>query len=115
VTDKELVATKLQELIDRLAGADRNVQGRLADVVSSRVIQVDLPDLDVSFWTEVEGGRMDGLHEGPSPDVDIRLTAASDDLVAVIDGERSLFSSYIAGHVRIDASMSDLLALRKLL
>jgi hypothetical protein len=35
--------------------------------------------------------------------------------VDLIDGRGSLFSAYLSGRIRIDASMSDLLRLRKLL
>jgi hypothetical protein len=33
----------------------------------------------------------------------------------MIDGNRNLFSSYLAGHIRVQASISDLMALRKLM
>jgi predicted lipid carrier protein YhbT len=112
---KHLVAAKLQELIDRLDQADAEVTGKLSRAAPSRVIQIDVSDLDASFWTELTEGRMRGLNEGSSPDVDIRITTESQTLVDMIDGRRSLFSSYALGHVRIDASMADLFALRRLL
>lgn len=115
MTGKELVATKLQELMDRLDEADEEVQNRLARALPMRIIQIEVPDIDASFWTELEDGRMDGLHEGRIEDADIRVTARSDNLVDMIDGKKSLFSSYVAGHIRIDASMGDLFALRKLM
>jgi hypothetical protein len=43
------------------------------------------------------------------------VSAASDDLVDMIDGNKSLFSSYLSGHIKIQASLSDLLSMRKLL
>lgn len=112
---KKLVAARLQELIDRLDDAGEEMKGRLAQAVPSRIIQIEVPDIDASFWTELEDGRMHGLHEGDSPDADIRVTAESQSLIDMIDGKKSLFSSYVAGRVRIDASMADLFALRRLL
>lgn len=109
------VAAKLQELVDRLDAADDGVHTRLSDAVAAKVIQIEVSDIDAAFWSELRDGRMDGPHEGTTPDADIRITADSETLVGLIDGRRSLFSSYVAGHVRIDASMGDLLALRKLL
>jgi len=44
----------------------------------------------------------------------MRIEVRSDDLVALVDGKRSLFSSYLSGQVRIRASVSDLMRLRKL-
>jgi hypothetical protein len=35
--------------------------------------------------------------------------------MAMINGTKPLFSSYLAGHVRVQASVSDLLALRRLM
>ena len=113
-TEQE-VAAKLQELVDRLEEADDGVRAKLSDAVASKIIQIEVADIDAAFWSELEGGRMDGPHEGSTPDADIRIRADSQTLVDLIDGRRSLFSSYVAGHVRIDASMGDLLALRKLL
>jgi predicted lipid carrier protein YhbT len=116
VPPNRLVAEKLQELIDRLDQADDEVREKLVrSLPRPRVIAIEVSDLQTTYWTELEDGRMDGLHQGPSPDADIRVTARSDDLVAMVDGQKSLFSSYLSGHVRVDASLSDLLALRRLL
>ena len=49
-----------------------------------------------------------------SPLGGLRVEVAGDDLVDLVDGRKSLFSSYLAGHVKIEASLSDLLRLRKL-
>jgi hypothetical protein len=115
VPSKQEVAKKLQALIDRLDEAGPDVHERLAGSVPSRVIQIELTDLDTAFWSELHEGRMSGLAEGSTPDAEVRVTTDSDTLVDILDGKRSLLSSYVAGHVRIDASMADLLTLRKLL
>ena len=47
-------------------------------------------------------------------DMAMKMRAKSDDLVAMIDGEMGLMSSFLSGRVRVDAPLSDLLALRKL-
>ena len=112
---KQEVAKKLQALIDRLDEAGPDVHQRLAGSVPSRVVQIELTDIDTTFWSEMEDGRMSGLTEGPTPDAEIRVTTDSQTLVDILDGRKSLLSSYVAGHVRIDASMADLLSLRKLL
>jgi len=58
--------------------------------------------------------RLGPLHRGAPDDPDITISADSDDLVRLIDGEGSLFSAYLSGRVRIEASVSDLLHLRRL-
>jgi hypothetical protein len=115
VATKRQVETKLRQLIKRLDQADTQVRGSLADSLpESRIVQVEIPDLGTSYWTELAGGRMEGLHEGPPRQAEIRARVSSDCLVDLVDGKKSLFSAYLAGQVSIDASFSDMLRLRKL-
>lgn len=116
LASKRQVESKLRQLIDRLDEAGPEAQAQLARALPDpRVIQMDLPDLDESFWTELSDGKLGALQTGKPDDCDIRMTASSDDLIAMIDGEKSLFSSYLAGHIKVQASLSDLMALRRLL
>jgi hypothetical protein len=121
VVDGEIVATrrqveqKLRELIRRLDEADSGVHGSLSETLpESRVIEVTIPDLSEVYWTEMSGGRMHGLHRGAPESADIRVRVPSDHLVELIDGDTSLFSSFLGGQVQIEASFSDLMRLRKL-
>lgn len=108
--------SKLRQLIARLDEAGPQARAELAKALSDRrVIQMDVPDLETSFWTELSDGRLGELRSGTPDDPDIRVTASSDDLVGMIDGTKNLFSSYLAGHVKVQASLSDLMALRRLL
>ena len=113
---RKQVEGKLRELIRRLDDAGPEGQRQLAKALTEpRVIQMDLPDLDASYWTELAKGRLGALHAGARDGADIRVTADSDDLIAMIDGNRNLFLSYLAGHIKVQASVSDLMALRKLM
>jgi SCP-2 sterol transfer family protein len=115
VATKRQVETKLRQLIKRLDQANHEVRGSLAESLpETRIIEVVIPDLETSYWTELDGGRMDGLHEGSPRQAEIRVRVSSDHLVELVDGRISLFSAYLAGQVSIDASFSDLLRLRKL-
>jgi hypothetical protein len=115
VATKRQVEQKLRELIARLDEAGSDVHGSLAETLpETRVIEVTTPDLDAVWWTEMFGGRMGPLHKGTPKNADIRVRCASDDLVQLVEGRKSLFSSYLGGHVKIEASFSDLLRLRKL-
>jgi predicted lipid carrier protein YhbT len=114
VATKGEVEAKLRELIARLAGAE-NAQGSLArSLPETKIIAVHIVDLDMNYWTEMQAGRMDGLHEGIPGRADIRIGVPSDELVAMVDGKASLFSAFLSGKVKIDASLSDMLRLRKL-
>jgi predicted lipid carrier protein YhbT len=108
------VERKLEELITRLgssAEAGRELGRSLPD---RRAVALHVGDLDAAWWTELEEGRLGPLRRGAPEDSDIRITAHSDDLVELIDGEAALFSAYLAGRIRIEASFSDLLLLRRL-
>lgn len=112
---KRLVEQKLRELIKRLKDADSQVHSSLAESLpESRIIQIEIPDLDATYWTEMSDGVMGRLHAGPPASADIRIRCSSDHLVEMVDGRRSLFSSYLSGQLRIDASFTDMLRLRKL-
>ncbi len=110
------VESKLRQLIGRLDKADEGVRDKLTRALPNpRIVQIEVSDIDAAYWTELGGGHLGDLHPGRAPDPDIRMTSSSDDLVAMVDGTKSLFSSYLAGHVKVQASISDLLALRRML
>jgi hypothetical protein len=115
VATKTLVEQKLRELIRRLKEADRRVHSSLAESLPDpRIIQIVIPDLDATYWTEMANGVMGSLHKGEPPRGDIRIRCTSDHLVEMVDGKRSLFASYLSGQLRIEASFTDMLRLRKL-
>lgn len=112
---KRQVERKLRELIKRLDDAGGDVRGSLAGALpETRIVEVIVPDLGASYWTELSGGRMGTLHSGQPKEPEIRIRVDSDALVELVDGKRSLFSSYLSGQVKIEASFSDLLRLRNL-
>ena len=112
---KREVERKLRELIRRLDRVEGDVRGSLASSLPEpRIVQVEVTDLGASYWSELAGGTMDAVHRGEPDRADIRVRVDSDHLVELVDGDRSLFSSYLSGQVKIEASLSDLLRLRKL-
>jgi SCP-2 sterol transfer family len=116
VATPRTVEKKIAELIARLDDAPEEARANLTRALSNpRTIEITVPDLEATYWTELANGRFGTLHKGRAQDPHIRVTASSDDLVDMIDGNKSLFSSYMAGHIKIQASLSDLLSLRKLL
>jgi hypothetical protein len=115
VATKRQVERKLRELIELTDGTSPEAKESLAETLpEARIIELLIPDLPATYWTELSDGRMRGLHSGQADQADIRVRVGSDDLVELLDGKRSLFSSYLAGHVKIEASLSDLLRLRRL-
>lgn len=88
------------------AGLDRSLSCRLTDldqVVVGRLSSAAIRDLQV-------------LPQGAEVTrADIRLTMASDDLVALTGGELSFGPAWATGRVKLEAGLRDLLRLRKLL
>jgi hypothetical protein len=114
VATESQVEEKLRELIKRLDGDD-GAQGSFAgSLPGPRVVALEVTDLETCYWTELASGRMSDLNLGTPERWDIRVRAASDDLVAIVDGHRSLASAVISGQVRVDAGILDLMRLRKL-
>ena len=115
VATKRQVEQKLRQLIKQLDEADVQVHGTLTEALpESRIIQVTIPDIDATYWTELSGGRMGPLHSGAPRQSEIQIRVSSDNLVELVEGRRSLFSAFVAGQVKIDASFSDMMKLRRL-
>ena len=103
----------LQKLAGRLAeldAADRQ------EYFGDRTISVTIPDLGVTYATKLGTGD-DPVHEvGPGePPAEMRLTANSDEVLSLAASPMNLARSWVAGRVKIEASMKDLFRLRKLL
>ena len=114
MASKEQVEERLRALIERLGTSDEAARAIERSLPDPRVLELHVTDLDVRYWTELSGGRLGPLHTGTADEANIRISTSSDDLVGFVDGGTSLFSAYVAGRVRVEASFADLLKLRKL-
>ncbi|WP_242911199.1 SCP2 sterol-binding domain-containing protein [Actinomadura terrae] len=111
-TDEECRAA-LGRVAERLALVDAE---RLAEHVVERTISCRVPDLGLAYRTRLHPGGLDAVTPDPAPrDAQVRLTVASDDLVALADDELSPAKAWATGRLKIEASLLDLLRLRKLL
>jgi len=103
----------LQKLANRMSEvnpADRD------EYFGNRTISVTIPDLGVTYWTRLGSADEPVREVGPGdPPADIRLTANSDEVVALAESPMNIARAWVAGRVKIDASMKDLFRLRKLL
>jgi hypothetical protein len=115
VATKRQIESKLRELIKRLDQTEEGVSA-LSDVLPERrIVEVYISDLDEAYWTELADGRMGPLRQGPADEgPDVRLEVEGDDLIDIIDGRRSMFSSYVAGRMKVEASFADIMRLRRL-
>ena len=104
----------LQALSGRLtemSPADR------ASYFGERSMSCHVTDLDISFVTRftTEGATPVTEAKPDDPPADIRLAASSDDVISLSATPANIARMWIAGRVKVHASMRDLLALRKLL
>lgn len=110
----EEVHERLEQLVGRLGDNEQAARELERSLPDPRVIGLHVNDLDDHYWTELRAGTLSPLRREQHPEPHIRITASSDDLVAVLDGGASLFSAYVSGRIRIEASFSDLMKLRRL-
>lgn len=110
-------AEECQQALQKLAG-------RLAELTpaerqeyfGNRTMSVTVSDLDVTFVTVLGEGddpvREAGPDESPA---DMRITAPSDQVLALATQPMNVARAWLTGKVKIEASMQDLLRLRRLL
>ena len=102
----------LVEQIDEISEEDRTkhvVERRLACRIS---------DLGVTFYGRIHRRGLDPFKDVPPEDgrpAEVKLTLKSEDLVSMVNGELDMARALLGGRVKIDASLGDLLRLRKLL
>jgi hypothetical protein len=97
--------------LDDLDPADR--EAHLVD----RDVSCTVDDLGVTFLTRLgpDGAGPVTVANGSASQAHIRLTTASDDLVALAADPGSFGRAWLSGRLKVHASWWDLLRLRKLL
>ena len=104
----------LQALTGRLG--EMNQKDR-ESFFSNRTFSCQVTDLGVTFVTRFTDSGAEPVTEAKpdDPPADIRLTANSDDVIALSATPANIARMWLSGRVKVQASMRDLLALRKLL
>jgi predicted lipid carrier protein YhbT len=108
----------VQECLDALRDMERRLTAdpqAAARVGMDRTFVCHVTDLGVAFHNELRGGAMTGWADGDDPRAQIRLSVASNDLVALVSGDLSPTTALATKRLTIKASIGDLLRLRKLL
>ena len=104
----------LQTLTGRLADLS---PGERASYFGHRSMSCEATDLGVTFVTRFTDNGAEPVKDAAAgdPPADIRITATSDDIVSLAATPANLARMWIAGKVKIHASMRDLIRLRGLL
>ncbi|BCJ55829.1 hypothetical protein Asp14428_73040 [Actinoplanes sp. NBRC 14428] len=103
-----------QALHDLAARLDANAETR-GKLDLDRTLACRVPDLSTAFHGRLTGGRLVDIADGDDPGAKIALTAASDDLIALVTGRLDVTRAIAARQVSVKANPFDLLKLRKLL
>jgi hypothetical protein len=104
------VERSIRSLMKKLSDASPD-----PDSIPERSILCVLPDLSTAYRVELKKAKLRGLKQVPTTEkTDARITAKSDDLIALIDGRLGIGYAFLTGKVRIDAPAQDLLMLRRL-
>lgn len=101
----------LERLAERLATVDDERERHSFD----RSLSCHVPDLDVTFAGALSDGQITDITTEPTPKAQIRLTAKSDDLLALTDGDLDFGKAWLSGRVKVEAGVRDLLKLRSML
>jgi hypothetical protein len=110
-------AEECREALEKLAGrlADLSPADR-EEYFGNRTISVSIPDLGVTFMTRLGAGHDLVTKAAPGdPPADIRITANSDEVVSLAESPMNIARAWVAGRVKIEASIKDLYRLRRLL
>jgi predicted lipid carrier protein YhbT len=101
----------LERLAERIAGVD---EADRKEHAFDRTLSCRLPDLNVTFAGALSDGHITDITTDPAPRAQIRLTASSDDLVALTDGHLDLGKAWLTGRLKVEAGVRDMLKLRSM-
>jgi predicted lipid carrier protein YhbT len=101
-------------LLGRLSELDEQTRQR---AIPNRTLSCHITDLGVTFLTRIGPDGAEPLAEaGPdAPRAQVRFSAKSDDVMAIAARPESFARLWFTRRVKVDASMADIVNLRKLL
>jgi hypothetical protein len=113
MTSAEECRAALQKLAGRLSELSPTERDQY---FGNRSISVTIPDLNVTYVTVLGTGNDPVREAAPGePPADIRMTAKSDEVVALAEQPMNIARAWMTGRIKIEASMKDLFRLRRLL
>jgi hypothetical protein len=103
----------LRKLVARLS--ELNPRDR-ENYFGDRSISVTIPDIGVTYVTNLGSADAPVREAAPGePPADIRMTADSDEVLALAQTPMNIARAWVSGRVKIEASVKDLFRLRRLL
>jgi predicted lipid carrier protein YhbT len=88
-----------------------------ANHLADRTLSCTVTDLGVTFATTIDhDGATPVAEVGPGdPAANVRFSARSDELISIAADPKRFGRAWLTGRVKVDASLTDLFRLRKLL
>lgn len=80
-----------------------------------RSLSCTVTDLGTVLSGRFDGGSFTDIQQSDTPTGDIKLACSSDDLIALCNNELNVAKAWASGRLKVDASIGDVLKLRKLL
>ena len=86
-----------------------------SDAFPKRTIVCVVPDLQEAWRSTLKDAKLSAPKKVPmSEPGDVRITARSNDLIALIEGRLNVGFAFLTGKIRVEASTSDLMMIRRL-
>lgn len=111
-------AEECQQAFEKLTGRLSELDPKERDAFfSGRSFSCHVTDLDVTYVTRFGPQGADPVHLAApgDPRADVRMTASSGTVLELADNVSAFPRAWVTGKVKVQASMRDLLRLRKLL
>jgi predicted lipid carrier protein YhbT len=102
----------LESLTGRLG--ELSAAERAAHLVD-REVSCHIPDLGITFLTRLGPDGAGPIRQANGSHAQVKFTAKSDDLVALAANPGGIARAWLTGRLKVEASLSDLLRLRKVL
>lgn len=104
----------LENLTARISDMDPDAR---ANHLVERTLSCRIPDLGVTFLTRLRSHGADPVTEadGQTQPAQVRFTANSDVVVSITDDPGSFARAWLAGRLKVEGNVFDLLRLRKLM
>ncbi|WP_194291415.1 SCP2 sterol-binding domain-containing protein [Cumulibacter manganitolerans] len=105
----------LQECREALTELTKDIADSDEKIDFDRSFSATVTDLDTVLKGHFIDGRLSDVDVASDPAADVRLTLTSDDLIALCRGELHAMKAMATGKLKLQASMGDMMKLRKLL
>ena len=105
----------LEECREALTELTKDIADSDEQIDFDRSLSATITDLDTVLKGRFVGGAFTNIEMAEDPAADVKLTLSSDDLVSMCRGELNAMKAMATGKLKLQASMGDMMKLRKLL